>query len=161
MQEAIWKGIPMIGMPFYADQKFNVALLEHKGVAVRLNINNDLSTESVLDAFNKILYNESYTKNMKQLSSEYRDRPVPPLDLAVWWIEYAVRHPNGNLASPLRSQSWVEQNLIDIYGFLLLNLIIILSVILFILKKIFNFIVIVYVANLNLRRKNKCNPFKY
>ncbi|KMQ88824.1 udp-glucuronosyltransferase 2b1, partial [Lasius niger] len=56
-QEAIWKGIPMIGMPFFADQKVNVALLVHKGVAVRLDIST-LSTESVLDAFDKILYNE-------------------------------------------------------------------------------------------------------
>ncbi|KAL6445603.1 hypothetical protein ACFW04_000851 [Cataglyphis niger] len=136
--EAIWKGVPMIGMPFFADQKFNVALLEQKNVAVRLNINT-LSMESILDAFEKILYNESYTKNMKQLSSEFRDRPVPPLDLAVWWIEYAARHPRGSLGSPLRYQSWIEQNLIDIYAFLFFNVIIILAVVVFVLKKLFNF----------------------
>lgn len=57
--EAIWKGVPMVAMPFFADQKFNVALLVHKGVAIRLNIDT-LSTESILDAFEKILYNERY-----------------------------------------------------------------------------------------------------
>jgi len=41
---------------------------------------------------------------MKQLSSEFRDRPIPPLDLAIWGIEYAVRHPNGTLVTPLRSK---------------------------------------------------------
>ncbi|GAB1860212.1 UDP-glucuronosyltransferase 1-9-like isoform X1 [Camponotus japonicus] len=137
IQEAIWKGVPVIGMPFYGDQKPNVELLVHKGVGVRLDIAT-LSTESVLDAFEKILYNRSYTKNMKRLSNEFRDRPVPPLDSAVWWIEYAARHPYGSLESPLRSQSWMEQNLIDIYAFLFLNLIVILSVILFALKKLFN-----------------------
>ncbi|XP_025268342.1 UDP-glucuronosyltransferase 2B19-like [Camponotus floridanus] len=137
-QEAIWKGVPIIGMPFFIDQKYNIALLINKGVAVQLDINT-LSTESILDAFEKILYNESYTKNMKQLSSEFRDRPVPPLDLAVWWIEYAARHPHGSLESPLRSQSWVEQNLIDVYGFLFFNLIIILLTVYFVLKKLFNF----------------------
>jgi len=76
---------------------------------------------------------------MKRLSNEFRDRPVPPLDLAVWWIEYAARHPHGSLESPLRFQSWVEQNLIDIYGFLFFNLIIILSIVYFVLKKLFNF----------------------
>jgi len=75
---------------------------------------------------------------MKRLSNEFRDRPVPPLDSAVWWIEYAARHPHGSLESPLRSQSWMEQNLIDIYAFLFLNLIVILLVILFALKKLFN-----------------------
>ncbi|GAB1860215.1 UDP-glucuronosyltransferase 1-9-like isoform X1 [Camponotus japonicus] len=140
-QEAIWNGVPVIGMPFFADQKPNVELLVHKGVGVRLDIAT-LSTESVLDAFEKVLYNESYAKNMKRLSNEFRDRPVPPLDLAVWWIEYAARHPSGSLESPLRSQSWVEQNLIDIYAFLFLNLIIILSIVYFVfkfMKKLFNF----------------------
>ncbi|XP_070154423.1 UDP-glucosyltransferase 2-like [Polyergus mexicanus] len=136
--EAVWHGVPIIGMPFFLDQRYNMALLLQKGVAVRLDVKT-LSTESVSDAFEKILYNESYTKNMKQLSNEFRDRPVPPLDLAVWWIEYAARHPRGSLGSPLRFQSWMEQNLIDVYAFLIFNLIIILTVVFFVFKKLFSF----------------------
>lgn len=75
---------------------------------------------------------------MKRLSNEFRDRLVPPLDLAVWSIEYAARHPSGILASPIRSQSWVKQNMIDVYAFLFFSLIIILSAILFALKMLFN-----------------------
>ncbi|KAL6445606.1 hypothetical protein ACFW04_000852 [Cataglyphis niger] len=137
-QEAIWQGVPIICMPFFADQRYNMALLVQKGVAVRLDVNT-LSTESVLDAFEKILYNESYTKNMKQLSNEFRDRPTPPLDLAVWWIEYAARHPHGSLGSPLKYQSWMEQNLIDVYAFLFFNLIIISIIIFFVFKNLYNF----------------------
>jgi len=51
--------VPVIGMPFYGDQKPNVELLVHKGVGVRLDIAT-LFTESVLDAFEKILYNRRY-----------------------------------------------------------------------------------------------------
>jgi len=76
---------------------------------------------------------------MKRLSSEFRDRPIPPLDLAVWSIEYTARHPNGTLATPLRDQSWIEQNLIDVYAFLLFNLIIILLSIIFTIKILINF----------------------
>jgi len=77
---------------------------------------------------------------MKRLSSEYRDRPMPPLDLAVWGIEYAARHPDGNiLVSPIRSQSWVETNLIDIYAFVFFNLIIIMLVTFFVTKTLYQF----------------------
>lgn len=75
---------------------------------------------------------------MKQLSSEIRDRPIPPLDLAVWGIEYAVRHPNGSLATPLRSQSWVEQNLIDVYAVLFLIFFKILLSLYFVIKLLIN-----------------------
>lgn len=65
---------------------------------------------------------------MKQLSSEFRDRQIPPLDLAIWSIEYTVRHPNGTLVTPLKFQSWIQQNLIDVYAFLFFNIIILLII---------------------------------
>jgi len=91
---------------------------------------------------------------MKQLSNEFRDRPTSPLDLAVWSIEYAVRHPNGTLATPLRNQSWIEQNLIDVYAFLLFNLILILLSIFFTIKILINFYYN-YMYRVSKLRKNK------
>jgi len=86
---------------------------------------------------------------MKQLSNEFRDRPIPPIDLAVWSIEYTVRHPNGTLATPLRNQSWIEQNLIDVYAFLLFNLVIILLSIVFTIKILIN----LYYNHINITSK--------
>ncbi|TGZ52300.1 Uncharacterized protein DBV15_12597, partial [Temnothorax longispinosus] len=138
-QEAIWEGVPIIVTPVFSDQKSNAAIIVAKGVGIRLDIKT-LSTQSVLHAIEEILYNKSsYTRNMKRLSNEFRDRPIPPLDLAVWSIEYTVRHPNRSLATSLRSQSWVVQNLIDIYVFLVFNLLIILLSIFFAIKLLINF----------------------
>lgn len=133
IQEAIWESIPMIVTPFFYDQKSNAEILVAKGVGIRLDFKT-LSTQSILHAIEEVLYNKSYTKNIKRLSSEFRDRPLPPLDLAIWSIEYAVRHPNGSLATPFKSQSWMEQNLIDVYAFLFLNLFIILFCVFFTIK---------------------------
>ncbi|TGZ38686.1 UDP-glucuronosyltransferase 1-1 [Temnothorax longispinosus] len=92
---------------------------------------------------------------MKRLSSEFRDRPIPPLDLAVWSIEYTARHPNGTLATPLRSQSWVEQNLIDVYAFLFFNFFIILLSIFFVMKLLISFYCnYIYTAS-NLRKSKQ------
>ncbi|KAG5317480.1 UD2C1 glucuronosyltransferase, partial [Pseudoatta argentina] len=132
-QEAIWKGIPVIVMPFFMDQKSNAQILVAKGVGIYLDVKT-LSTQTILHAVEEIFYNESYTKNMKQLSSEFRDRQIPPLDLAIWSIEYTVRHPNGTLVTPLKFQSRIQQNLIDVYVFLFFNIIIILLTIFFAIK---------------------------
>ncbi|TGZ49857.1 Uncharacterized protein DBV15_12297 [Temnothorax longispinosus] len=58
-QEAIWKGVPMIVMPFFGDQKSNTRILVAKGVAIYLDITT-LSTQSILHAVEEILYNERY-----------------------------------------------------------------------------------------------------
>jgi len=52
--------VPVIGMPFYMDQIPNVELLVLKGAGVRLDFAT-LSTESILDAFEKVLYNKRYS----------------------------------------------------------------------------------------------------
>ncbi|XP_018049434.1 PREDICTED: UDP-glucuronosyltransferase 2B17-like isoform X2 [Atta colombica] len=153
-QEAIWKGVPMIVMPFYVDQKFNAQKLVAKGVGIFLDIKT-LSTQTVLHAVEEILYDERYTRNMKQLSSEFRDRPISPLDLAIWGIEYAVRHPNGTLATPLRYQSWMEQNLIDVYAFLLFNFTVILLSIFLIIKVFIKFYYRIYTTFNNKLHKRK------
>ncbi|XP_014475245.1 PREDICTED: UDP-glucuronosyltransferase 2B19-like [Dinoponera quadriceps] len=137
-QEAIWQNVPIIGMPFFTDQRVNMQILVAKGAAVHVNVDT-LTTQTILDAFDQVLYNESYAKNMKQLSSEFRDRPLSALDMAIWSIEYTVRHPKGTLASPIKLQSWIQYKLIDVYAFLLLCLVIILSIIFFTLKLLFNF----------------------
>ncbi|KAL0129741.1 hypothetical protein PUN28_001771 [Cardiocondyla obscurior] len=123
----------MIVTPFFVDQKSNAEILVAKGVAIRLDFKT-LTTQSTLRAIKEIFNNESYKKNIKRLSSNFRDRPISPLDLAVWSIEYTVRHPNGSLATSLRSQSWVEQNLIDVYAFLSFTLVIISLSVLFVIK---------------------------
>ncbi|EZA47547.1 UDP-glucuronosyltransferase 2B1 [Ooceraea biroi] len=125
-------------MPFFLDQKYNVENLIAKGAGLRLDFE-ALSTQSVLNALKEIVYNKSYMENMKRLSNEYRDRALPPLDLAIWNIEYAVRNPNG-LASPIRSQSWMEKNLIDIYAILALSLIVTLSAVFFVMKILYNYL---------------------
>jgi len=91
---------------------------------------------------------------MKRLSSEFRDRPIPPLDLAVWSIEYAVRHPNGTLVTPLKYQNWIERNLIDVYAFLFFNFILIVLSIFFTIKILINFYYN-YVYRVFKLRKNK------
>lgn len=55
--EVVWHGVPMIGMPFFMDQRPNVEIVVAKGAGVRLDIQN-LNTQAILDAFEQVLYNE-------------------------------------------------------------------------------------------------------
>lgn len=48
-------------MPFFMDQKPNMKILVDKGVGVYLNFET-LSVETILDAFDKVLYNERYDR---------------------------------------------------------------------------------------------------
>lgn len=75
---------------------------------------------------------------MKQLSRQFRDRPMPPIDLAVWAVEYTARQPKGSLESPIRHQSWVTRTLIDVYALLFFSLVVVLFIVFSTLKILFN-----------------------
>lgn len=63
----------------------------------------------------------SYLENARELSKAYRDRPMSPLDTAVWWTEYVAR---GSGSKYLRSAGadlpWYQYYLLDVLLFTLL-----------------------------------------
>ena len=55
-QEAIYNGVPMVGIPFYSDQHHNIENYVSKGIAVKLDYK-VISKESVLSAIRTVLEN--------------------------------------------------------------------------------------------------------
>ncbi|KAJ8928782.1 hypothetical protein NQ314_018640 [Rhamnusium bicolor] len=79
-----------------------------------------------------------YHINAKKRSILMHDRPVKPLDLAVFWTEFVIRHKGApHLRVAALDLAWYQYLLLDILflvAFVSISLIIILHVI---VKKIF------------------------
>jgi glucuronosyltransferase len=56
-QEAIHRGVPLVGIPIYGDQRVNLAKIISSGIGIRLDYEN-ITTESVTWALNEVLNNE-------------------------------------------------------------------------------------------------------
>jgi len=59
-QEAIYCGVPMIGIPLFGDQHINIQNYVNKKVAISLNSINDITEEKLTSAINNILKDPSY-----------------------------------------------------------------------------------------------------
>jgi glucuronosyltransferase len=55
--EAVYRGIPVVGIPFFLDQKVNARKLVTRGLGVQLDYNT-LTKETVLTAVREVLYND-------------------------------------------------------------------------------------------------------
>lgn len=93
---------------------------------------------------------------MKKLSREFRDRPIPPLDLAVWYVEYVSRHPGKDFGSPGRFLTHMEQNLYDVYILLFMIFLISILICWYLLKYLKNLSEKLY-CKLFIYKKNKQN----
>ncbi|XP_025161174.1 UDP-glucuronosyltransferase-like [Harpegnathos saltator] len=113
IQEAVYCGVPILGMPLYGDQHLNMAYLVEKGLALRLNFQ-DFSYEQLRSNLNELLTNKSYTEMAQKASFEFKDRPMPPLEKAVYWVEHTLRHDANFLKMGATELTWYQYLLLDV-----------------------------------------------
>lgn len=113
-QEGLFRGVPMLFIPFYGDQMRNGMKSTAAGYAQTLRYM-DVNKSSFTSKLNELLSNKTYYNNAKKASSLFRDNPIPPLDEAMYWIEYVARH-NGapHLKSAARNLPWYKYLLLDL-----------------------------------------------
>lgn len=119
VQEAIYHGVPVVGLPLFFDQPENLSRIKSKGGAVMVDIAT-LDRSIFEEALKAAVYQPSYRERMQTLSRLHRDQPVKPLDLAVFWIEFVIRNKGAaHLQSHSHKMSWLVYHSIDVIAALL------------------------------------------
>ncbi|XP_060950460.1 UDP-glucuronosyltransferase 2B1-like [Limanda limanda] len=117
--EAMYHGVPIIGIPLLFDQHENILRLETRGAAKVVDTNT-ITQQNFLETLQDVLHDPSYRNNMKRLSALHRDTPMSPLETALFWIEFVMRHGG---ASHLRTESykmpWYAYHSVDVICVLL------------------------------------------
>nr|QPA18369.1 UDP-gluconosyltransferase [Trialeurodes vaporariorum] len=153
MIEAINFAVPVIGMPFFADQAHNLAYAEQYGYGLTIKYTN-LTHDSLLWSMKTVLQDPKYKKNIKRGSRIIRDSPMSGVDTAIYWIEYVIRHEGAHHLKPVTLQMpWYQELLLDVT----VIFVTIFSVFMYILLKIFTFLVFCYrkLRNKSINEKKK------
>ncbi|KAL4716788.1 hypothetical protein ACJJTC_001944 [Scirpophaga incertulas] len=125
--EAITAGVPLIGIPMLGDQWYNVEQYKYHRIGLRLDMN-VLTEDQLRKAIYTILGDDSYRQNVIRLRNIVKDEPMKPLDRAVWWIEYVIRHGGAkHFRSPAANISWAEFLELKFIATLLLLVFVVLS----------------------------------
>ncbi|KAL0860468.1 hypothetical protein ABMA27_009849 [Loxostege sticticalis] len=121
--EAITAGVPLIGIPMLADQWYNVEQYVYHKIGLQLDMET-LTEEKFANAINTIINNEStFRNNAAKLRSVMKDQPQTPLERAVWWTEYVIRHAGArHLRSPSANMPWYQYFELELVAYLLLGL---------------------------------------
>ncbi|KAK1166304.1 UDP-glucuronosyltransferase 1-6-like [Acipenser oxyrinchus oxyrinchus] len=118
LYEGICNGVPMVMLPLFGDQTDNVQRVASRGVGVVLSIY-DMTSQSLLDALNTVINDKSYKENMMRLSTLHKDRLIEPLDLAVHWTEFVMRHKGAEHLRPAAHDlNWIQYHCLDVIGLL-------------------------------------------
>ncbi|XP_048853231.1 UDP-glucuronosyltransferase 2A1-like isoform X5 [Brienomyrus brachyistius] len=117
--EAIYHGVPMVGIPLFADQPDNMIHMRAKGAAVILDFNS-MQSKDLVDAIRTVIHDPSYKENAMRLSRIQHDQPMTPLDQAVFWIEFVIRHKGAkHLRVQAHNLTWYQYHSLDVLAVLL------------------------------------------
>ena len=118
IQETICHKTPVVGIPIGGDQLVNLAEAITKNLGVVINWR-EVTEETLMNAISRVLGNPSYQESVENLQNMILDRPIHPLDNAVWWLEYLLRHPkNPEMRSPVLDLYWFQYYLLDVFAVL-------------------------------------------
>ncbi|XP_063703616.1 UDP-glycosyltransferase UGT5-like [Culicoides brevitarsis] len=113
--EAVYHGVPIIGIPIFGDQRTNINKFIKRGIAVKLDYEN-LSAESLSSTINNVIDDKKFSMTAKTLSHRFRDRPMTPVQTGKYWIEYILRHGNPDfMKSPAMKLNLIEYHNWDVF----------------------------------------------
>ncbi|KAH8248193.1 hypothetical protein KR038_004378, partial [Drosophila bunnanda] len=93
--EAAYYGKPVLGMPVFFDQFKNIKVLREDGAALQVSINS-VTGKDFKEALERLINVPSYGENSLAISKRFRDQPMHPMDVAIYWSEYIIRYRGAN-----------------------------------------------------------------
>lgn len=107
-----------------------------KGTAERL-LFQDFTAEALKTLMNKVLNDPKYRNNAMMNAKLFSDQKETPLERAIWWIEWVLRHPNSKVFElPGKTMSQFQRLSLDVYLFVVIVAIIILKIFIFSFRKL-------------------------
>ncbi|KAL3268336.1 hypothetical protein HHI36_007453 [Cryptolaemus montrouzieri] len=136
MEEAIDTAVPLLGMPFYGDQKNNVKKMSIKKFGIALDVAT-IDKKSLKNAILELVNNPLYKKNIDKLSAISKDQPMRGVEKAVWWTEYVLRHGGTeHLRSPSADIPLYQYFFLDIIAFVTFVFIVLILIFYYLFKLI-------------------------
>lgn len=117
--EARNNGVPVLGIPLSADQFDNLERMVDEGWAKEIRLS-AVTEETLQPILLQLLEDENIQRRAKIAAKQYRDRPMHPLDEAIFWVEYVIRHSGAkHMQSQAVDMNWCQYHSLDVYGFLI------------------------------------------
>ncbi|XP_066998493.2 UDP-glycosyltransferase UGT5 [Anabrus simplex] len=154
-QEAVYTGVPLLGIPLFADQYQNIKSLAHTGMALKLDYD-EINEETFSKALDTVLNDHSYQEKAKHLSQLFRDRPHSAMETAIFWTEYIIRHGGApHLRSAAVDMPLYQYLLLDVLLVLLLGVGIVIATLWFSIRMLLTFILFGKVSKVRMESKKR------
>ncbi|XP_038212493.1 UDP-glucosyltransferase 2 isoform X2 [Zerene cesonia] len=114
MFETVYHGVPIVSIPVFCDHDSNAAKAEVDGYAKKLDLQY-LTADKLYEAIKEVINEPRYRTQVKKRQILLRDQKESPLERAIYWTEYVIRHKGAyHLLSPAKDLNIFQYYMIDV-----------------------------------------------
>ncbi|CAG4997159.1 unnamed protein product [Parnassius apollo] len=114
MFETVYHGVPIVSIPVFCDHEANAAKAEVDGYAKILDLQH-LTSDKLYRAIKEVIDEPKYKIEVKKRQILLRDQKETPLERAIYWTEYVIRHKGAyHLLSPAKDLNFLQYYLLDV-----------------------------------------------
>lgn len=121
--EALYHAVPMIGMPFFAEQDHNCFRAAVKGLSLSMSVH-DFTADELRRNIIEVIENPKYRDAITKASQIWRHEPMTPRQKVAFWVEHVIKYGGGHLRSHAMDMSLLEFWMIDVMCFLAVTVIV-------------------------------------
>ncbi|XP_072940025.1 UDP-glucosyltransferase 2 [Epargyreus clarus] len=134
MFETVYHGVPIVSIPVFCDHDANAAKAELDGYAKKLELP-ELTADKLFRGIKEVINEPKYRINVKKRQILLRDQKETPLERAIYWTEYVIRHKGAyHLQSPAKDLNFFQYYLIDVAFVFLISVLMISALISYVLR---------------------------
>ncbi|XP_022096172.1 UDP-glucuronosyltransferase 2C1-like [Acanthaster planci] len=115
--EAIYHGVPVIGIPLLGDQFDIIARIQPRGFAKQVDINT-LTGDIFYEAIVEVLQDKRYKESALKWSRIFHDQPNTPRERAANWVELVTKYGGSYLRPKSLDLNFFQLHSIDVLVFL-------------------------------------------
>jgi len=136
--ESIYHGKPMLGLPCFFDQFRNMEHVQRTGLGLVLNLK-EMTREDFNSTIIRLVTDKSFWEMAQTTSTRHRDQPMKPMEKAIWWTHYILRHKGAaHMRVAGRDLDFIVYHSLDVLGTFLVAFLVVLGILAFCVVKTWN-----------------------
>ncbi|CAH1793245.1 unnamed protein product [Owenia fusiformis] len=144
--EAVFNGVPIIGVPLFYDQRHHCTILTQRlkmGVVVKFT---EITVEMLSNAMDEVIGNPQYKRNALKAQELARDQPVNASYTIQYWAEYVMKHKGAKhlQSKPMMELNFFQYYLLDIACVCLIFMSFTILCVLYLIKRFYNYVFLSY-----------------